>query len=200
MSVVMTKRFPEPPLREKEIWRYARCGKPEEETEKLLLDVLGEIRGRLSYQVCYCELPVTLTEAGCDLGCFSVSSQALSKALRGCDRVLLFGATLGVELDRQIARYGRISPAKALILQAVGAERIEALCDEFCGDYEAEHGVSLRPRFSAGYGDCPLETQRDIFTVLNCAKHIGLCLTDSLLMSPSKSVTAFAGILRGAET
>jgi len=34
--------------------------------------------------------------------------------------------------------------------------------------------------------------------VLDCAKKIGLTLNDSLLMSPSKSVTAFAGIMTGA--
>ena len=44
------------------------------------------------------------------------------------------------------------------------------------------------------YGDLPLEMQKDIFNVLDCSKRIGLTLNESLLMSPSKSVTAIIGI------
>lgn len=54
--------------------------------------------------------------------------------------------------------------------------------------------MGQRPRFSPGYGDLPLSAQREIFAVLDCGKRIGLMLNDSLLMSPSKSVTAFVGI------
>ena len=79
------------------------------------------------------------------------------------------------------------------MFDALATERIEALCDVFCEDIEKEYGKT-RPRFSAGYGDLPLELQREIFSVLDCPKSIGLTLTDSLLMSPSKSVTAIVGI------
>ena len=60
-----------------------------------------------------------------------------------------------------------------------------------------EKGVLLKPRFSAGYGDLPLTVQREIFSQLNPDRKIGLTLNESLLMSPSKSVTAFAGIEAG---
>ena len=78
-----------------------------------------------------------------------------------------------------------------------GLERIEALCDEFCRDMERELallGFCTTKRFSPGYSDLPLEIQRDIFRVLGCEKRIGLMLNESLLMSPSKSVTAIVGI------
>ena len=52
----------------------------------------------------------------------------------------------------------------------------------------------MKPRFSPGYGDLSLEMQRDIFRVLDCPRKIGLTLNESLLMSPSKSVTAIIGI------
>lgn len=130
----------------------------------------------------------------CDFDCFSVCSEQLAKNLHGCSKVLLLAATAGVGIDRLIGKYGRIAPSKALMFQAIGAELVEAVCDAFSKDYEAEHNCILRPRFSPGYGDLPLESQKDIFVVLECAKRIGLTLNDSLLMSPSKSVTAFAGI------
>ncbi|MBO5857729.1 MAG: Vitamin B12 dependent methionine synthase activation subunit, partial [Clostridia bacterium] len=44
--------------------------------------------------------------------------------------------------------------------------------------------------------DLELTTQKDIFKILDCSKKIGLTLNDSLLMSPTKSVTAFVGIIK----
>ena len=121
----------------------------------------------------------------------------LSKNLKDCSSVIVFAATIGVEIDRLIAKYGRISPSKALVIQAIGAERIEALCDEFCSDIANEKKMRLTPRFSPGYGDLPLNIQKNIFDVLDCSKRIGLTLNDSLIMSPSKSVTAFVGVSHG---
>jgi hypothetical protein len=80
------------------------------------------------------------------------------------------------------------------MLQALGSERVEALCDEFCRLMAIESKRELRPRFSPGYGDLPLELQRDIFRLLEPSRRIGVVLNDSLLMSPSKSVTAIIGI------
>ena len=63
---------------------------------------------------------------------------------------MLFAATLGAEFDRLLMKYSKLSPAKALMQQAFGTERIEALCDAFCKDYEEEQRVYLQSRFSAG--------------------------------------------------
>ena len=41
---------------------------------------------------------------------------------------------VGADIDRLIAKHSRLSPSRALMLQAIGAERIEALCDAFCND------------------------------------------------------------------
>jgi cobalamin-dependent methionine synthase I len=78
-------------------------------------------------------------------------------------------------------------------MQAIGAERIEALCDVVCAELKEIYG-SVGDRFSPGYGDFSLTAQRDIFTMLGCEKRIGLTLNDSLLMSPTKSVTAIIGL------
>ena len=83
------------------------------------------------------------------------------------------------------------------MLQALGAERIESLCDRFCADFENEVsllGKKTRPRYSAGYGDFPIEMQFPICEALNSAKKIGVFVNESLLLSPSKSVTAIIGI------
>ena len=162
-------------------------------------DCLGVAADALVYKVCYRELSVSIKGEMCDFGTFSFSSENLARNLAGCPRVILFAATVGVGIDRLIHKYSRIAPSRALMMQAIGAERIEALCDLFCADMEKEMGASLRPRFSPGYGDLPLSVQKDIITLLDTPKRIGLSLNDSLLMSPTKSVTAFAGITNTTE-
>ena len=192
--VILSKSYAEPPFCQKEILRYAGCKEISGETAALTKECIGETENKLTYKVCYCRLSVEVRGNLCDFGLFSFSSEKLALNLSGCKSAVLFAATVGVEIDRLIAKYSRISPAKALMLGAIGAERIEALCDAFCADVAAEYNLKLKPRFSPGYGDLPIECQKDIFSILSPEKHIGLFLTDSLLMSPSKSVTAIVGL------
>lgn len=194
MSIpVLYRSFPPPPVSKKDVLRYAGGGTLSEETNALLEACLQEAEPHFSYQVAFCKLPYRENDGHCDFGVFSFVSRDLAKALSGCSKVLLFAATVGVGIDRLIGRYSRLSPAKANFFAAIGTERAEALCDAFCQWMEREDGIRLRPRFSPGYGDLPLSVQRQIFDFIN-PNRIGLCLTDSLLMTPTKSVTAFAGI------
>lgn len=193
-SVILSKTYEAPALCKKEILRYAGCQEADGGITALLESCAEETGDKLTYKVCYRELPVTVDGDVCDFEVFRLRSSHLACNLKDCKRVIVFAATVGVGIDRLIAKYGRLSPAKALMLQAIGAERIEALCDAFCEDIENELHAGQRPRFSPGYGDLPLTAQKDIFSVLDCGKRIGLVLNDSLLMSPSKSVTAFVGI------
>ena len=183
---VLTKKFNEPPIVKKEILRYALTKDTTPEIEALSDSCIKEAKDVITYSVCYCELDVKIAGDVCDFGVFSVKSGDLAKSLKEQKRVILFAATLGVSFDRLIRKYSKISPSRAVMLQAFGTERIEALCNAFC----CEMGAPAR--FSPGYGDLPLEVQKDIFDILNCTKNIGVSLTESLLMSPSKSVTAFA--------
>lgn len=193
-DVVLTKIYNAPPVRTDEILRYSGCGRADGATMDLLRSCVDEAQEILQYKVCFIELPAAVSDGVCDFGSFRLRSANLAKCLSGCRRALLFAATVGPRIDRLIAKYGRIAPARALLLQALGAERVESLCDLFCGDYGAENHAELTPRFSPGYGDLSLGTQRDVFRVLDCPKKIGVTLGENLLMSPSKSVTAFAGI------
>ena len=192
---ITVKTYKNIPLNLKEILRYAGC--PKTEKPRLLDECIEEIRGKLSYKVCWGEFEICIDESLVDFGFAKAESAALAKNLRGCKEILLFAATVGIEIDRLITKYGRLSPTKALLFQAIGAERIESLCDAFCDEMSEllkKDNRFLRPRFSPGYGDLPLMLQKDIFEVLSCPKRIGVTLNDSLLMSPSKSVTAIVGI------
>ncbi len=194
MNTVITKTITSPPIRQKELLRYAQIGVNDTSALNLLTESISEAQDKFTYKICYCTLTVNINDDICDFGAFSVKSNTLAKNLKGCSNVLLFGATVGVGIDRLISKYSRISPAKAMMFQAIGTERIESLCDIFCSKFSKENDVSLKPRFSPGYGDLPLETQKDIFMILDCPRKTGMSLSESFLMTPSKSVTAFAGI------
>ena len=192
-STIFLKTYKSIPINKKEILRYAGCKEATEEVSLLLDDCITEAEHLLSYRVCYREFHVATESVTCSFDDFTLKSESLALNLKGCKRGIIFGATIGIEMDRLIAKYGRLSPAKALIFQALGAERIEALCDAFCDDIESEYNTKAKPRFSPGYGDLPLECQKYLFDFLNCERKIGLTLNQSFLRIPSKSVTAFVG-------
>ena len=197
-DIVCVNAYEEPPFRMDEIMRYAGAGGSGQEDILLLAEECADlVRGRLSYRVCWREFPVTFDGTDVDLGFARTDSASLRRHLAGCSRIVLFAATVGLEMDRLMTRCSALSITRALMLQAIGAERIEALCDLFCGDVScriAGEGGQTRPRFSPGYGDLPIELQRDIFRVLDCPRKIGLTLNENLLMFPSKSVTAIIGV------
>lgn len=130
------------------------------------------------------------------IGKRSIQSQNLGRNLRGCSKIVLFGATLGIGVDRLITRTSLTDMAKAVILQACAAAMLEEYCDECQSnigrELEAE-GFYLRPRFSPGYGDFDIRYQAVLMQMLDCAKNIGLTMTDSYMMTPTKSVTAVIG-------
>ena len=196
-DTVLVKKYKAPPFNKNEIMRYAGAKEITPELERILSECLLEAEDKLSYKVCYRKFNILEKEVGFDIG-FAVSdSYDLRRYLKGCHEIVLFAATVGLEIDRLIARNAYISPTKSLMFQAIGAERIESLCDMFCNDmnlFASQNGEVLRNRYSPGYGDLPLEMQKNIFVALDCSKNIGLSLNESLLMSPSKSVTAIIGV------
>lgn len=197
MNTVFTKSFNEPKFNVKEILRYAGCKEPTDEVLKLLDECINECRGELSYRVCYAQFPISAEKDTVRFPFGEFDSHALSKNLTDCKSAIVFAATVGIGIDRLIGKYGKFSQTKAVLFQAIGAERIESLCDAFWNEQKevlAAENMFLRPRFSPGYGDLEMDVQRDIFRVLDCPKKIGLTLSESLLMSPSKSVTAIVGI------
>ncbi len=192
--VILNKQYTEPPFCESEILRYAGCREADCETLALARECIDHCKASLSYKVCYGRFQVKIYDDLCDFGGFAFRSKRLALNLQGCKSAVFFAATIGIELDRMISKYGHISTAKALMFQAIGAERIEALCNAFCADLAKEYNLNTKPRFSPGYGDLPLDCQKDIFSILSPQKQIGLFLTEHLLMSPSKSVTAIVGL------
>ena len=104
-------------------------------------------------------------------------------------------ATLGVGVDRLLAREEARSPSAAVVTDALASAMIESVCDALCQKL-SEDGYALRPRFSPGYGDLPLDCQSKLLSLLGTPSRIGLSHNDSMMMTPTKSVSAIVGILQ----
>ena len=191
---VYVRSYSDIEVRRDEILRYAGIKQTNEELDSLIDSCLDEILSKLMYKVCFSECDVSRVGDGVCFGNVKSTSKTLKRKLDGCETAIVFAATLGLEIDRLIARYGHVSPSRALIFQAIGAERIEAVCDAFCADIAKEKCKNVTSRVSPGYSDIPLSMQKDIFAYLDCPRRLGLTLNESLIMSPSKSVSAIFGV------
>ena len=146
------------------------------------------------YRITVSEKTVTLHAENEDV---TFESEGLVRNLTGCCGAVLLAATIGPACDMLVRRASITSAADAAVYQAAGAAAIEAFLDDYNDKLKASYearGLFLRPRFSPGYGDFKLEHQKDWFRLLDITKQIGIELTDSLLMVPTKSVTAIIGI------
>ena len=128
------------------------------------------------------------------IGDVRFESMHLADNLRGCKRVVVFGATLGLKIDRMIQSAAATDVALAMAYQAAAAELIEEVCDKLEDEIRLQHSVTLRRRYSPGYFDLDITEQKKLFSLIEITKRIGITLTDSYQMMPSKSVTAFIGI------
>ena len=112
----------------KEALRYLGLGKhePDPETERLLEECIREAERAAEFRHLVREYPLSVEEDGTvDGGCFRVKSANLKKNLSGCDSVLVMAVTVGAEVDRLLARYGKLSVAKAVVMQAAAAAMVD---------------------------------------------------------------------------
>ena len=115
--------------------------------------------------------------------------------LRGCGQAVLLLCTLGAGFETMLRAAEARDMARAAMLDACGSAYVEAGCDE------AERAVAARfperyltDRFSPGYGDLPLALQPALCAALDSQRRLGVTVTESLLMVPSKTVSAVIGL------
>lgn len=137
-----------------------------------------------------------------DGACFSALAlvgKDIRELLEGCGEAVLMAITLGQEIDRLLARSSVMNMADAVIMDACASTAVENVADNFEADLRREveaEGLFLTDRFSPGYGDLPLSSQKQFCAVLDTQRKIGLSVSPSMLMIPGKSVTAVLGIAK----
>ena len=180
-----------------EALRYFRARPGDAQAEAAIDSAYSKLRKELQPRY-------TVKEFGCRADGESVvldngtvfRSRALARYVGDAKKLFLFGATLGSRVDITLRRMSLTSVAEAGAGQAVAAALIETYCDDCCNELQNQlpAGKQLKWRFSPGYGDWPLEEQKILFPVLDCAHTIGLTLTESCMMAPIKSVTAVIAV------
>ncbi len=196
-GAVYVKKYELPTVDKDEVLRYMGVRVSDEKTEELTAFCIDECEKNAVFapSVCYAVFDMDVSDNAVVYGGLQLKSSSLSSHFKGCEKVIVFAATVGIGIDRLIEKYSRLSASKALCFGSIGAQRIEELCDVFCEDMKNEFShMKHTSRFSPGYGDLDISLQKDIFRLLDCPKRIGISLCDSFIMSPSKSVTALIGL------
>lgn len=184
----------------KEALRYLACHDEDmltedtalllDECEKMLLEVL-------SPKFIYRYFPLEW-EKGYPLvrGCrIDLRGNDIREHLEGCSGIIFMCATAGIGADRLIHRLQAENMAKAVVTDAFAGAAVEQICNEAEKIItDTLKGKFLTWRFSPGYGDFPLEIQKAFLDVTDAVRKIGICVTDSMMLTPTKSVTAVIGV------
>lgn len=126
-----------------------------------------------------------------------LKSKDLHNLLYDCNECIVMSATLGIDIEKEIRKYSYLELTKSVIIDACATTAIEELCDLIQVKIEEDlkrQGKYITMRYSPGYGDLPLDLNKEIINLLKSQKEIGLTITESDIMIPRKSVVAIIGI------
>ena len=180
---------------EKEVLRYLGNAKPDQSLLELVRSVSNELQSVIRPAGVSRRVPIAVSEKETEVGGFRFESANLAKNLAGCNEAFFAAATLGANADRLLRKYAALDLPRASTWQAACAAMLEQYLDDMEGGLlPADCGLSLRPRFSPGYGDLDISNQRAMFRILDLERRLGLSLTEGFMMLPEKSVTAIIGI------
>lgn len=176
---------------------YKKSSPPEKNVSELICSCCRKMQTVLAPQAVYAEYNLSFGEKNMiSFADVSFCSKDLMRNLHNCSAVVLLAATVGAQVDTMIRRAQLSGSAEAAVMQGCGAMFVESLVDLVNSEIREnaeKRRMRAHPRFSPGYGDVPLELQKEFFRLLPCSK-IGLSLMDTLIMAPEKSVTAFIGL------
>ncbi len=130
---------------------------------------------------------------------FIIRGRKIAEHLKNCFKISFMVCTIGDEFTQAVESLssgGEIT--KAVILDAVGSEAIEALADTVTNIIKQNaktERADIITRFSPGYGDWPVAEQKELLKIVE-AKKIGVRLTEQYLMIPEKSISACIGWIK----
>lgn len=176
--------------------RFLRVRKqPDEEMISIVNSCLKEFESEVCYKACYRYFDISIDGDIVSFDdCMKLKSEKLARNLRDCKGAFVFVATTSLSVDRLIHKYKSTQVSRALVIDAIGSASIEAFCDYLCKELQSEHNISFRPRFSPGYGDLDISTQKDVLNICDCTRQIGVTLNSNYMMIPTKTVSAIAGV------
>jgi len=192
-------------INKKEVLRYLGHKGQEisQEIETIINDAINEIE-EIKFRFIFNIYPVELvgTEASeqpeiqvCGTS-LRLKGKDICKHLEKAEKVALMAVTLGNEIEDKIRKLNYTDMTKAVIYDACASAMVESCCDyveQNIKELADNEEYFITSRYSPGYGDLGLETQKDFIEVLGAAKKIGLHVSETNILTPRKSVTAIIG-------
>ena len=185
------------PIDRREALRYLAIARADATSLEAIEPVAAELEAAVTPRFTFSVFPVAHTPEGEALtGAGLVLPGKMARTmLKDCTHAVLLLCTLGAGFETLLRAASARDMAKAAMLDACGSAYAEAGCDE------AERAIAARfpekfltDRFSPGYGDLPLELQPALCAALDSQRRLGVTVTESLLMVPTKTVSAVIGL------
>ena len=178
---------------------YKYGDEPSEEICELCEASYKELCKVVQPKYIYKEYEFTRTNDGIIIEGIEFKSQKLLNHLKNSATVILLAATLGQGADTLVRKYSVTDVAMTSVAHCVGASMVENLCDIACEELKTTIKGKHCLRFSPGYGGLDISSQADFFKLLPVNKQLGVELSESFMMTPSKTVTAFIGVGKQVE-
>lgn len=109
----------------------------------------------------------------------------------------VMAATCGLSNERELLRLNTLGGVDALIFDAAGSALVEAAgdaCNAAIVAQAHEQELFTNYRYGPGYGDFSLDIQGELLRVINADKYLGMSVTETNMLVPTKSITAFVGL------
>lgn len=172
-------------------------GVTDAELDNKILDTLKEISEKFPARQYYRLFDLKKHSVGFELSGTGLilEGDTAEKMLCDCQKIAVFAVTLGSTFDSYLRRLQAMDLSKAFIADACAGALAEKACDELQDKIKkAVKPRFITDRFSPGYGDLPLEIQKNVSDILNLSRILGIHVDETYTMNPLKSVTAFIGI------
>ncbi|AOR24197.1 methionine synthase [Clostridium taeniosporum] len=185
-----------------EVLRYLGYKKQEltKEMYALIEETIGECRNLVTPKHVYSKYKKNTKDAGVYVEGTSLilKGEDIKNHLLYANEIFIIAATVGNKIEQKIRLYQTVNLTKALILDACATVAIEEFLDELEEKIKLDarkENLAITFRYSPGYGDLPLDIQKDIVNTLKADKAIGLTVSSHHLLFPRKSVTAIIGLI-----
>lgn len=182
-----------------EVYRYLGYGKnrPDDITAQIIDEMEEQMLAVIAPRHIYRFFQISQQADGVKLddGKLFLPGKDITTHLQGCRQAALMAVTLSGAVDRFLRKLQIHDMAKAAIANSIASTAVEQICNTVEEKIHA-HTPHLYQtfRFSPGYGDLPIEIQKDFLNVLDAPRKIGLAVMASHIMVPEKSVSAIIGL------
>lgn len=128
----------------------------------------------------------------------TLEGTSIQKHLEKSTRVCVLGVTIGEGVEQrssQLFKEGNYTVG--MLVDSAATTAVEQVADQVNALVNKEAhklGYQTTWRFSPGYGNWPIEVQKDLAAIIH-TDEIGLSVTETSMLFPRKSVTAIIGLM-----